>query len=326
MFGIILVTVVLAGIFANLTTENLEDNPKAQALAKEWSVATNVVLELCSPLDTSKDKLAVLQDCKTRFQNTQNDCKEKVFSNTDFCLNTDFQKLDESFDHRITIVQEKIQALEQKVEDLEQEREFLESTKPEFNEDVFEFANDSVLGYLDYCMEYPSERCTEDAQKMIELCSIDASVSACNDPRLKEIATEVIVELANENNADVSSAVAREEMTPDDYYLSIEFATIVRDCASENSKFDEFIDSEILNLDSIDMQDEDYIQNNVERLSICSSDIREIETGYCNWFDPSCTETGRFEMYWEVMPKLQSSFDTICIKFDKFCGYTFNDS
>jgi hypothetical protein len=322
---LIIVGVGISNYIDEEVKKEMAVNPEAQEIAKKWSVETDKLLGICLPLDTSKDGLTSLQQCKTKFQDIQNNCKDELFSKTDFCLNTDFQKLDESFDQRITMVEGKIQALEQKVEDLKKQSEALESAKPEFNADVFEFANDSVLGYLDYCMEYPSERCTEDAKEMLRLCSIDASVKACSDPRMKEIAIVEMIEQTTGNDPNDSPSVAREKMTPDDYYLSIEYARIVRDCVSENSKFDEAINNEILNLDSIDLNDEDYIQNNLERLSICSSDIREIETGYCNWFEPSCTETGKFEMYWEVMPKLQSSFDTICIKFDKFCGLTFKD-
>jgi len=186
---LIIVGVGISNFVDDEVNKEMANDPKVQAIAKKWEVAANNLLDLCRTSDTSEDTLVRLQNCKTDIRSLSNDCDEQViYSKTNFCSNTDFQKLDESFDQRITIVEEKIEALQQKVEDLKKQREALESARPEFNEDVFEFANDSVLGYLDYCMEYPSERCTEDAKEMLRLCSIDASVKACSDPRMKEIA------------------------------------------------------------------------------------------------------------------------------------------
>jgi hypothetical protein len=68
---------------------------------------------------------------------------------------------------------------------------------------------------------------------------------------------------------------------------------------------------------------EESIQINVEKISICSADIKEIEIDYCHWFEPSCTETGRFESYWELIPKLQSLSEDMCEKLDYTCMYTF---
>jgi hypothetical protein len=108
-FGIILVTLIIVGAgSSNLPDDELEDNPKAQAIANEWSAQVNVLLGICRPIDTSKDTLEGLQKCKTQFQTIQNDCKEKLTADTDFCSNTDFQKLDESFDQRIIMVEEKV--------------------------------------------------------------------------------------------------------------------------------------------------------------------------------------------------------------------------
>lgn len=70
--------------------------------------------------------------------------------------------------------------------------EILARTQPSTTaSDVFEYANQQMITFLDVCMmnddEDSKKDCSEKAKQMISLCA-NTSVNACNDPRLEEIA------------------------------------------------------------------------------------------------------------------------------------------
>lgn len=189
----IIVGVSISNFIDDEVKKEMANDPKVQAIAKEWSVAANNLLDLCRTSDTSEDTLVRLQNCKTDIQSLSNDCNEQVvYSKTDFCLNTDFQKLDKSFDQRITIVEEKIEALQTKISTLKEELGNMEpENTPSTASDIFELTNQKMIAFFDGCMinndEDSKKDCSETAKQMISLCA-NTSVNACNDPRLEEIA------------------------------------------------------------------------------------------------------------------------------------------
>ncbi len=189
--------------------------------------------------------------------------------------------------------------------------------------DIIEDSNNQMMDFLASCMLEKTKSCVDSAKKSIELCNIDASVPACNDPRLDEIAN---YDLQTTQDTEIIMPQSTSEQIPIDTNLQAMYARTVRDCVEDTLVFDNFMLT-IVNLDSISDGDERLISayNGAERLNICSVDVREIESNYCYLFNPSCTETGKFETFWEVIPRLQSSFDQVCSNTGKLCGYIFSE-
>lgn len=102
--GFIIVMVTVLGGFS---IWYLSEDPSIVEGVKEWSVSSNKVLELCSSID-SNITLGSLEECKWGLKRLELTCIERSYSNTDFCLNTDFQKIDDSLNKRIMAVKEKI--------------------------------------------------------------------------------------------------------------------------------------------------------------------------------------------------------------------------
>lgn len=180
---------------------------------------------------------------------------------------------------------------------------------------------------------------SESIPNIIEFCSdgyLD-NLSVCSDVRLKEfsntiderltVAEQKVEMLKNQILAleKQKEAILSETTTqiPLSNAQQSEYARIIRDCSRENEITAEEYLTKFANVDTLSEKQEESIQSNSERVSICSADIREIESNYCDSFNPSCTETGRFETYWEVMPRLQSAYEQICTNTGKFCGSNF---
>ena len=215
----IIVSVSITNFINDEVSRDMESNPKAQALVKEWNVQANNLLELCTTSDPSNDTFPSLQNCKTVIQSLRNDCNEKFYSKTDLCVNTDFTEFDKEIDERLTIVEAKIEALNTKISTLKKQ---LEITQPSTTtSDVFEDANQKMLTYFDVCVADNDEKsrkdCSETAKKMISVCA-NTSVSACNDPRLEEIANWNSNQDSTQQNLDAKIGYlphSRSECIPD---------------------------------------------------------------------------------------------------------------
>lgn len=137
-------------------------------------------------------------------------------------------------------------------------------------------------------------------------------ISSCNDSRIQMIL---------DKESDIGSTSGQ---VPLNNEQQAEYARIIRDCSRENEITAEEYLTKFANVDTLSEKQEDSIQSNSERVSICSADIREIESSYCYLFNPSCTETGRFETYWNSVVKIQLAYEQICANTGKFCNYAFH--
>lgn len=196
--------------------------------------------------------------------------------------------------------------------------------EPLQSNDVIENSNNQAMDFLASCAQVKTKSCVDSANKMIELCNIDASVQACNDPRLNEIANYDVQSI---QDTEITNPERTTEQSQMDFNIQRMYSATIRGCIEDNEIFANYMLT-IVNLDSIDDGDERLVSvyNGAERLNICSADIREIESKYCNSFKPSCTETGKFETFWEVIPKIQSSFDQVCMNTGKLCNYAFHEN
>jgi hypothetical protein len=129
-------------------------------------------------------------------------------------------------------------------------------------------------------------------------------IPSCNDPRIQMIL---------DKESDTSSTSGQIPSYDELHYADAE---VIRDCSRETEIFAEDYMSKIIDLDAISENQEETIQSNVEKISICSANIREIEAREYG--------SGSVIGYWELMPKLQSLFDQVCSNTGKFCGYTFH--
>ena len=197
--------------------------------------------------------------------------------------------------------------------------------EPLQSSDVIENSNNQAMDFLASCTlaktESSIKNCVDTANKMIELCNIDASVQACNDPRLKEIANYDVQSI---QDPEITTPYSSEQI-PIDNKLQAMYARTVRDCIEETTVFSNYVLT-LVNLDSISDELNMSVNSMAQDRNVSCGDIKEIESNYCYLFNPSCTETGRFEAYWEIMPKLNSSFEQICTNTGQFCGFNYKEN
>ena len=279
---------------------------------KEFSDTVDVRIE-----SANKDylnKLAILTDEIDTEQSKQIDhcsvlkthldvCKDSMIEIENHCMEEGLRNLPSCNDPRIEEIINRV---------------------PLQSDDVIENSNNQVMDFLASCTQVKTKSCVDSANKMIKLCNIDASVQACNDPRLKEIANYDVQSI---QDTEITNPESTSEQSQMDFNIQRMYGATIQGCIEDNEIFANYMLT-IVNLDSIDDGDERLISvyNGAERLNICSTDIREIESIYCDSFNPSCTETGKFETFWEIIPKIQSSFDQVCTNTGKLCNYAFHEN
>ena len=188
--------------------------------------------------------------------------------------------------------------------------------------------NEKSLTALDVCMTVVSkqdlDKCKTTINIIKEQCKDPRSshLSVCSDSRIDKILLRTNQEINQESSSASEKSIAK---LPVDADLQFILARTVRDCI-ENTTVFLYEATDVLEEKSSYDNYEESIQIQVETISICSSEIKKIETSYCHWFEPSCTETGKFKSYWELIPKLQSLSDEMCEKLGYMCMYNFDEN
>ena len=189
------------------------------------------------------------------------------------------------------------------------------------SDNYIDIVNDQVMDLLASCTQVTTEACVNGAKQIIEACKIDASVQACFDPRLEEIANYDVQPILD---LEIINPESTYEQIPTDNYFQAMQARTVRDCIEQTTIFSNYV-STLENLDSISLELNMAVNSMSEDRNVTCADFREVESNYCYLFS-SCTETGRFEAYWEIMPKLNSSFEKICTNTGELCGSYYEEN
>lgn len=271
--------------FSNTIDERIESaSAHLDNVINNVDVAQSKQIEYCSVLKTN------LGSCKNSMLEMKNHCMEEGLRNLPSCN-----------DPRIEEIINRV---------------------PLQSNDIIENANNQMMDFLATCTLVKTKSCVDSAKKSIELCNIDASVQACNDPRLDEIAN---YDLQTIQDPEITTSPHPSEQIPIDTNLQAMYARTVRDCIEETTVFSDYVLT-LVNLDSISDELNMSVNSMAQDRNVSCGDIKEIESNYCYLFNPSCTETGRFEAYWEIMPKLNSSFEQICTNTGQFCGFNYKEN
>lgn len=314
-------------------------------------------LDIC----TNSDSIELLQSCKSEaIPQIIERCNDKQFSTLPICSDVRFKEFSNTVDERIESARNHMDALLNEIDVaqskqiehcyvlqtnldscknsmLEMKNRCIDEDLPSCNDprieeiinrvplqsnDVIENSNNQVMDFLASCMLTKTKSCVDNANKIIELCNIDASVPACNDPRLDEIANYDVQSI---QDPEITNSQTKYEQSQIDTNLQAIYARTVRDCIEETTVFSDYVLT-LVNLDSISDELNMSVNSMAQDRNVSCGDIKEIESNYCYLFNPSCTETGRFEAYWEIMPKLNSSFEQICTNTGQFCGFNYKEN
>ena len=189
------------------------------------------------------------------------------------------------------------------------------------SDNYIDIVNNQVMELLASCTQVKTEACVNAAKQIMMACGIEATVQACSDPRLEEIANYDVQPILDPEIINPESTF---EQIPIDTELQAMYARPVRDCIEETTALSIYVNT-LENLDSISLELEMAVNSMVQDKNVTCADFREIESNYCYLFS-SCTETGRFEAYWEIMPKLNSSFEQICTNTGELCYFNYEEN